>query len=240
MTDIAPTAADWSSILAGVTSIHDADELIARSSQQAEAALEADPELEDELMELTEKRLSGPLDPDTYQGFWELLKGMLGEEGAYLVHFYFMAREQPEARTAVEAAASQRVLGFMRRLTVRFAPELDAAFQIWQELPNAWKTLNREVYYDVIRGRHYVRLLLQKLNGEETVIEGTADSILGLTRSFLVTLRWMQSADAFSQGAIDLFLDDAEPLLAMLKREQEGDGAGEVAGSDGTGGEVRT
>lgn len=233
MTDTAPITADWSSILAGSTSVHDADPLIERSSRQVEEALDARPGLDDELMEVVEKRLSGPLDPDTYQSFWDLLKGTLGEEGAYLVHFYFMAREQPETRAAVEAATSQRVLAFMRRLTVRFAPELDAAFQIWQELPHAWKTMNREVYYDVIRRRHYIKLLLQKLNGEETLIEGTADSILGLTRSLLVTLRWMQSADAFSQSAIDLFLEDAESLLAILKREDE-------APSDGQRSDVET
>lgn len=233
MTETAQTPADWSSILAGATSVHEADELIKLSSKQAEKALESRPGVEDELIEVVEKRLSGPLDPDTYQGFWELLKGTLGEEGAYLVHFYFMTREQPDARVAVEAATSARVLAFMRRLTVRFAPELDAAFQIWQELPHAWKTMNREVYYDVIRRRHYIKLLLQKLNGEETLIEGTADSILGLTRSLLVTLRWMQSADAFSQSAIDLFLEDAESLLAILKREDE-------APSDGQRSDVET
>jgi hypothetical protein len=227
MTDVAPMQANWSAILAGATPLEQATDLIESSSQQVEAALTADPKLEDELLAAAEKRLTATFDPETYQGFWELLRGTFGEEGAYLVHFYFMARDQEAQRATVEANASPTTVAFMRKLVTRLGPELDAAFQIWQELPHAWKTLNRDVYFDVIRQRYYVRLLLQKLNGEQTLLEGTPDSILGLTRSLLITLRWMQSADSFTQSYIDQFLDEAVPLIAMLKREDEPSGDGQ-------------
>lgn len=235
---------DWSALLAGTISVAEAQPLIARSAADLDRQLESDERLEGVMLELLERRLVKPYDPETYQRAWDIWRGLFGEQAAYYVHWTFMVRDQEAHRQVAEDSAPPRARALVRRMLVTFGPELDAAFQIWQELPEAWKALNREVYYDVIRGRPYIKLLLEKLNGEQIVVEGTADSILGLTRSLIVTLRWVGNADAFSQGGIDLFVDEAEPLLSMLKRQDatsgDGAGTGEVMTSGGREGDGET
>jgi hypothetical protein len=244
MTEDAGVSPDWSSLLAGAITVPQAQPLIESSAADLDQQLERDGGLEDVMLDLLERRLVKPYDPETYQRAWDIWRGLFGEQAAYYVHWSFMVRDQPEYRQIAESAAPPRARALVRRMLVTFGPELDAAFQIWQELPDAWKALNREVYFDVIRGRPYIKLTLEKLNGEQIMLEGTADSILGLARSMLVTLRWVGNADSFNQGGIDLFLDEAEPLVSMLKREEapSGDGvvAGELSTSAGHDGDVET
>lgn len=220
MTDDAQPELTWSVLLAQPYFAFDADELMQRAVDAVDARLAEDERAGDEMIAQVGRRLEPPYDPDTYQRVWDIWKGIFGEDGAYLIHWYFLVREQPDQKEHVERLLSPRVGALLRRMLVTYGPELDGAFQIWQEIPDAWKGLNREVFYDMIRGRHQIKISIEKLNGERATYEGTADSILSLTKSMVITLRWVQSADAFTQPAIDSFLEETEPLIAMLKREE--------------------
>jgi hypothetical protein len=220
MTDDAQPEVTWSTLLSQPYLAFGADRLMLESVDEIEARLTEDERAGDEMLAQIGRRLEQPLDPDTYQRVWDVWKGTFGENGAYLIHWYFLVREQPEQREHVERQLSPRVASLLRRMLVAYGPELDGAFQIWQEIADAWKGLNREVFFDVIRQRYQIKVAIEKLNGERATFEGTADSMLSLTKSMLITLRWVQSADAFTQSQIDSFLAEAEPLIAMLKREE--------------------
>jgi hypothetical protein len=219
MTETAPATLDWSAVLAQAVTLDDARPLIERSANAVGDYLAEDDSHDEELLALMERRLEKPWDPETYQRVWDVWKGLLGEEGAYFVHWFFLVRDQP-AREIAEEAAPPAVEQFIRRMIAMLGPELDGAFQIWQELPHAWKTINREVHYDLIRGRHQIDLVIEKLNGERVLIEGTADSILNLTRSFLITLGFVGRGDVFSPPAVIAFLDDARNVIEMLTQEE--------------------
>lgn len=200
--------------------------VVARAAAQIESFLVSDDQTEEETLALLGRRLSGPIDPETYDVLRDALRALLGEEGANVVHWYIVA---DGASTGIlEEVAPPRVAFFVRRIAAAHLPEFQGAYALWKELPDDWRTINRDVYFDYINGRHLVRHRIQKANGDEIIIEGNANSVLDLARSLLISTRLVGSRDAFGEPAIEAFLEEADAVLAMLRPEEQESPDGDV------------
>jgi hypothetical protein len=207
MSETMSAAETWSQMLAGALSPDEATALFENAAQATESYLDSDPDAEKRVHELVERRLAEPPDADTYQVVFDSLQVLAGSDVANLVHWY-AARESPADRAYLETTAGPRVLGFLRGL---------------MELPDDWRIVDREVYFDIIRERYHIKLRIEKMNGEALALEGTPDSMLGLLRFIAVTLRWTNTADAFNPHALELFLPDLEDFMRMLRPDVESD-----------------
>jgi hypothetical protein len=226
MSEAAVEQTDWDLIWT-----HQADdefirEVIARSAAEIESFLLSDDQTEEETLALLGRRLSGRLDPTTYDVILEALRALLGRDGAGAVLWYIVG--DGGSTGILEEVAPARVAFFVRRIAAAHQPEFQAAFGLWRESPEDWRVITRDVHYDLINERYVVRHRIHKLNGDVIVIEGNANSVLDLTRSLLASIRLIASREAFTETSIEAFLAEADSALALLRPEEEPTQNGDV------------
>jgi len=197
------------------------------SAAQIESFLVSDDQTEEETLELLGRRLAGPIDTTTYDVVLDALKALLGTDGANVVHWYTVGKG---AETGLlEQVASPRVAFFVRRIAAAHQPEFETAFGRWKEVPEDWRNIHRDIYFDYINQRIVVRHRIIKINGEEMLVEGNANSLLDLTRSLMTSIGLIASRDAFGEREIEAFLTEADKVMDMLRPEDEPSGNGDVA-----------
>jgi hypothetical protein len=232
MSDAMMPAHNWDPIWSGEADDDYLRNVLKSSSAQIDSFLVSDDQTEEETLALLGRRLDGPIDTATYDVVLDALRALLGADGANVVHWYTVGNG---ASTGIlEQVASPRVAFFVRRIAAAHAPEFRAAFQLWKEVPEDWRTIHRDVYFDYINQRYLVRHRIIKINGEEIVVEGNANSVLDLTRSLMTSIGIIGTRDAFTEPAIDAFLKEADGVLEILRpsEQEEPSGNGDVAVAD--------
>jgi hypothetical protein len=215
MSDMAAPPTDWDQIWSGQADDELIRTVVARSSAQIESFLISDSETEEETLALLARRLAGPIDTTTYDVVLEALRALLGEEGANLVHWYTVA---DGASTGIlEEVAPERVAYFVRRIAAAHRPEFRNAFALWKEVPEDWRSIHREIYLDYLNQRYLVRHKILKVNGDEILIEGNANSVLDLARSLVVSINLIGTRDAFGEREITNFLGEVDRVIALLR-----------------------
>ena len=204
--------------------------VIKSSAAQMKSFLVSDDETEEETLALLGRRLSGEVDTTTYDVVLDALRALLGQDGANVVHWYTVGNG---ADTGILAqVASPRVEFFVRRIAAAHLPEFRSAFALWKETPEDWRTIHRDVYFDTINQRVVVRHRIIKINGEEMIVEGNANSLLDLTRSLLTSVNLIGTREAFGEREMDAFLAEADKVIDMLRPHDEPSGNGDVAAAD--------
>jgi hypothetical protein len=217
MSEMSLDVPTWDDVLSGQVDLEAAMPLFASSAREIEGFLEADSETEEEALDVLRRRLSGPLDAQTYDAILEALRALMGEDGTNLVHWYVA---NPDHRSLLQGQAPVRVDWFLRRIAAEHGLELRAAFSLWRDLAHDWRSISRDVYYDVVRQQHYIRHRISKVNGEELLLEGNADSVLDLARNLLLTLtHWVGTTEAFSPNLIESFLTEVQVFTTMGQPE---------------------
>lgn len=204
--------------------------VLASSAAQIESFLVSDDQTEEETLALLDRRLSGPIDTTTYDLVLDALRALLGQDGANTIHWYIVGNGADSG--ILERVASPRVAFFVRRIAAAHTPEFRSAFALWKEVPEDWRTIHRDVFFDYINQRFVMRHRIVKINGEELVIEGNANSVLDLTRSLLTSIGLVATREAFGQREIDAFLKEADTVLGILRPEDQPSGDGDIAVPD--------
>ena len=221
----------WWSLLTGQLSDEDARSLLSQGAEEMHALLQARPRAMEDVLEILGRRLSDGIGAETWQVLDKSLSHYLGRDLAY----FFVWTVQPDQASRLEELqkyASPEVMAFFRTVLGRYGAELESALLCWNEFPNDWRTLHREVFYDQINQQPYIRLRIEKYSGEVALIEGNADSILGLTSGLILTLRLVGLREAFSQERIEQFLEEVGEFYALLFPEEM---AAEVPSPEGPG-----
>ncbi len=197
-------------------------------AEELRALLASQPTTEEEVVAVLSRRLSGPITPDTWDAVGHSLTSYLGETGFEVL--VEAALSEPQDKTKLEAleeVGGSEVAGLARRITAQFGDEMRYAFEIWGQLPDNWRLVNREVYRDLINKRYFMRIQLEKYGGEKTVIEGPPDSILSLATFLVGALHFVGTAEAFSEDRIAQFVPEAEEFLELLKSRAQAVVAGD-------------
>ena len=204
--------------------------VIKSSAAQIESFLVSDDQTEEETLALLGRRLSGKIDTTTYDVVLDALRALLGQDGANLVHWYTVG--DGAERGILEELASPRVAFFVRRIAAAHLPEFKSAFALWKEVPEDWRTIHRDVYFDYINQRVVVRHRIIKINGEEMIVEGNANSLLDLTRSLMTSIGLIATRDAFGEREIEAFLTESDKVVEMLRPSDGPSGNGDVTAAD--------
>ena len=230
MTEPATQQNNWEPIWAQEADDEYVRAVLASSTAQIESFLVSDEETEEETLALLGRRLSGPIDTTTYDLVLDALRALLGQDGANTIHWYIVGNGADSG--ILERVASPRVAFFVRRIAAAHTPEFRSAFALWKEVPEDWRTIHRDVFFDYINQRFVMRHRIVKINGEELVIEGNANSVLDLTRSLLTSIGLVATREAFGEREIDAFLKEADTVLGILRPEGEPSGNGDVSVAD--------
>jgi len=206
----------WPRLLDGVMSEEDAGSLLFQTADDLDAYLQAHPESQDSVMDILDKRLNQGINAQTWSTVHDSLSRLLGEDLSYLVS----GVTQPSRRhymQQVENHAGPQVVALLRRISALHGPELEEAVALWNERPDDWRNLHREVYYDRIAGRYWIQLRIEKYGGEEVVIQGSANSILNLTSALLLSVRLVGDAGAFDARTVERFAEEVDAFRSLLR-----------------------
>jgi hypothetical protein len=210
---------EWVRLLNGDSEVSE-EKLLSQTAKDLQGLLKAQPQLEEDVLEIVAQRLDGDMDAQTWRLLGISLANYLGVDAVYLIIWLLQSEELPNRLLDLERHAPRQTTAFLRRLLGYYGVELQRAYTRGDELPDNWYQFTREVYYDKLAGTHHIEVRILKYSGEEIFIEGPADSILVLTTNLLLTAGLAGSSDAFRQDVIDGFLDEVGEFLRILPAEQ--------------------
>jgi hypothetical protein len=201
------------------------DELIISSAQALGALLETVPDLPAAFGATIESRLAVAPAQDTWEQLRKAVFDALGAEPGGLTMwsaFLDPLEEDRQRRLArLDGIDDQDVVSFLRTIRVRYGHEVGRLWEMYGELPNGWKTVDRDVYFDVGRGRPYIRFMVTKFNGEQVLIEGNGDSFLNMAGYLSLAVQALGDRSFLSADAIEYYTTCAEALTAMIKPPEE-------------------
>jgi hypothetical protein len=206
------------------------EQLMAEGAEALRALLAAEPTTEEELVAVLQRRLSEPITPDTWGTIVHSITSYVGERGFNILAWAGVSEPGDQSRLdALEEAGGHTVANLGRRITAQFGDELRYAYEISGQLPDNWRLLNREVFFDVINNHHFLRIHVEKYGGERTIIEGPPDSILSLTTFLVGALRFTADANAFSEERLNEFAAELGPFTELIQPRMEQLAAKEAA-----------
>ena len=218
--------ADWASLFSG--DVTDPRPLITETAAVIDRVLRSRPQADQEVLTIIAKRLGNEIGEKTWEDIENVLGFYLGPDAPALV--LWVASDDLADRIAkVEEVAPERVAALVRAIVGLYGPELKLSHQRWNELPNDWFGINREIYYDVVRDRVVIKIRIDKNSGEQVFFEGLATSILELTANILRTCRMVDRPGAFSQPVVELLSQEYEEFL-KISRLSEGESVESTAG----------
>jgi hypothetical protein len=190
------------------------------SNQSSAAALDSflkiHPDAEQQVREIVSKHLSH-VSTSTWGSLITSLDNYWGRDSTNIL--IDIARQSDQTTRLEETGkfASPEVMSFLRRMISLYGPELATAAVASNQVSNAWKTVFRDVYYDYVNRRPHIRLRIAKYDGEEPMIEGTADSILELAIILMQTIRFLPSPDFIGPTMADRFIREANEFIKFLQ-----------------------
>jgi hypothetical protein len=220
MIENATVVDDWFRLSTGQMSDEDTARLVARAAKGLHTFLETHPEATSHVLDILRRRLGSEINAVTWQVLETSLVNYIGWDSAYLAS-WIVRPDHDERLQVLEKQASTEVIAFFRAILGLYGPELERAFVVWNELPDNWCNIHRDVYYDQLLESHHLKVRIDKYNGEAMVIEGPPDSFLALVSYLIFTVRLVGIPHAFSQARIELFLRETDQLIRVLQQEKE-------------------
>jgi hypothetical protein len=144
------------------------------------------------------------------------LRSLVSEDATRLI-IWTMSTDTDQRLAWVEEHCDPSAVAFLRKLGGLYGPELRQSYKVWNELPEGWSNIFREVFFDLVTQQYRIRLRITKYSGDEVVFEGSPDSILDLATHMLVTLNYLPSKDVFRESLADAFLAQATELVERLR-----------------------
>jgi len=128
-------------------------------------------------------------DTNTAQRLFNSLSRYAGEDNAnFLLSLLMRGVDNPELFARVGELLGDEAWAVVRMLSALYSDAIQEAYLIGGENPRAWRTINRQVYYDVISDQWRVTFEIIQYNGERVLYEETATSLLSLADAIVDTL----------------------------------------------------
>jgi hypothetical protein len=213
----------WLELLTGLVSPEEAEPMISEALTALDEFLQRDPRTMERVVDILNRRLSGEFNAETWKLMHDSLCQYFTEDLACLLYWVVDVENAAASRLyEVERYGLPNVMAFLRAVVGIFGVDLTNAFILWNQIPNNWRTIYRDVYFDRINERQHIKLRILKYSGEEVVIEGPPDSILSLGNELIFTSRLVGAREDFSESTIKLYLEESKELTKLLKGGKKG------------------
>lgn len=228
--------AEWQDLAEGRVSAADAEPLVKEALDELERQATADPSLEAHALEIIGRQVAIGVDERTWGSMDKSLATLFGLKPAALFSWLAFgdAAADPSSLDAVEASAGPAASSLIRLVMAAFGPDMGRAYAISKQSPHDWRIFSREVYQDRITNQPFLRVRIEKWNGEMVMLEGNGNSFLGLAKNFLILLQLIGAPDAIDPSAIQSLFSEVERLRSLLvppPPSPSGDGAEASAGA---------
>lgn len=195
------------------------DDLVFRLAPLLDERLSADQQAGNEVTDMLDRRLRPPFEPSTWLSIETSLVRLLDDEASGLFLSWLLTDPTEERIAMLDAKSEPAAAKLVQRLRARFGHDIDAAAAHMNLGSEDWLRVDRLVYLNQETGLPGARTTIRKVNGETLVVEGNANSLLGLTRVLLEAVRAFDSATVFGEQERDAFLAMLEEVRAMLSHE---------------------
>jgi hypothetical protein len=150
-----------------------------------------------------------------------------GEEIATFVLMVLLRSDDADFTLLVKESASTEVWSFLRGLMALYSDPLQEAYTVFGENPQAWRTINRRVYYDHLTDSWRASFEIIKFNGERFNLDETPTSAVVLCQAILDALNAVpeeMAEQAVDRTAVDnlvsLFYEFVERFAADYLEEE--------------------
>lgn len=173
----------------GVEQPQDESQEIRKAAHALSELLQQDPEAMQIVERVISEHLHRGVNTDTGGILFDSLTFYVGEELAnFLLTLLARAGDDRALLAQVEAHLSAGVRAWLRSLLALYGSALREAYTIGGENPHSWRTINRQVYYDLMSDRWRITLEVIKYNGERTTYIEEPNTLLILADAILDTL----------------------------------------------------
>jgi hypothetical protein len=197
------------------------DDLLEISAGELEEFVAGRPNALEEIRVILDRRLRSGIGPDTWGDLIRSLSEYVGWNAARLLTWGSTVDGRDEQRTRrverVEATGHPAAVDVLRGIRATHGVELQEAWELFSEPPENWRSIDREILVDIVRGRPLVRIVLTKNNGETFKLESPADSCLNLAAFLSATLVAINDRAAFSEAMTNYYVEQATSLLDLLR-----------------------
>lgn len=180
-----------------------------------EQALSKDDSLAAELEDLIRHHATQAITPDTINALYNSLVYFLDDTAIDFLLTILTSLPDEEMVEKVREQAAPQTWQWLRRLLALYAPPLREGYAITGVSDNAWRWLNRRVYYDTVTSRWGIFLELIKFNDEKVILEETPVSALSLAQGILDSLNTIPAdiaPDVMDHELMGEFLDECDRL----------------------------
>ncbi|HEY65233.1 MAG TPA: hypothetical protein G4O02_11750 [Caldilineae bacterium] len=206
----------------------DVDQQIREVSDQLLHLLEQEPKAKEIIESIIQEHVRNDVDTETGGALYDGLAIYAGEDTAnFLLMLLAGGMSDPELLAEVEAYLSPEVRKWVRTLMGLYGNAIVESYTIGGENPNSWRTVNRQVYYDLMSERWIITFEVLKYNGERTVYEEAPSSLLFLADAILDTLNRLPAEvapDILDPGRLESFINTCSVFLHLFAPDLTADG----------------
>jgi hypothetical protein len=156
---------------------------------------------------------------------WSLAQ-IIGTDAALFLARYLSDSDPDRLLELVDNADAEIEL---RRMQAFFGRATSDAMRQFDQNPDDWSDLYREVYFDVVRNQWGIYFTIEKFNGERMRIAADPDSLAGLARGIVRALNLIQDPDAVTTKVVHDVADDFSIFADRFGRDEV---SGQTAGKD--------
>ncbi len=207
---------EWYNLLTGQTSQEDAGPLLLRTATDMQQFLDTRPLAEQHIPEIIARRLPARPTALTWRPIYDSLNNYIGQQDLTDMISWVVQSDQTNRLMEVEKYASPRVMAFLRTIVGLYGTDLQEALTVAGTIPNDWRRLNRDVYYDVANKGYRIKLRIELFNGDEFSIEAAPSPMLSLTNYLIHTLRFVNESGPFADNDANDFAVEAAALYEIL------------------------
>jgi hypothetical protein len=212
---------EWLSLLTGQMAYEDAGALLLRTAADMQQFLDARPQAEQHIPEIIARRLPARPTAQTWQPIYGSINNYIGQQDLTDMIAWVAQSDQVNRLNEVEKYASPRVMAFLRTIVGLYGTDLQEALTVMSQVPNDWRRLNRDVYFDMANRRYRIKLRVELFSGDEFSIDAEPTMMLRLTSYLVRTLRYVPEPSAFTQADVDEFIEEARELINLWFPEPE-------------------
>ena len=157
------TAEVWMTLFSGSASTDEAKPVIEEALGEIQAALDTDPDAVDRILTILKERL--PMTPrDTA---FLVADAHLGAYAGHDISYLLGWLAQPIASIGTQPVTDRlamitemgtpETIAAIRTILGMYAKELWDTFDLWNQIPDDWRSINQNVYFDQLTGRYLIR-----------------------------------------------------------------------------------
>ncbi len=213
-----------------VEELVDEEQRIRQRSSLLSQMLKREPGAMQNVERIIREHLRLAVDTDTGGRLFDNLALYTGEDNAdFLLMLLARGVDNPAFLSQVGESLDGEVWSWVRTLLALYGSAIRDAYLIAGENPNGWRTVNRQVYYDLMSERWRITFEIVKKNGERTLYEEEPGSLLVLADAMLDTLSGLPpdiAAEIIDPARLEGFIDTCARFFALFAPDVFGQGGG--------------